>query len=88
VGGDETPEVLKVPVNEDLSKELRGSVVGSLAREKNVKRIQTTLFMEGYPSISVTHMGDNKVLLRSPVEGDVERLLKSRMIVSNTIFRS
>jgi hypothetical protein len=71
-------EVIKVPVNEELSKELRGSVVGSLARERNVKRIQTTLFMEGFPSISVTHMGDNKVLMRSPVEGDVERLMKSK----------
>ncbi|KAK2401162.1 hypothetical protein QL285_050778 [Trifolium repens] len=74
----ESSEVIKVPVNEELCKELRGSVVGRLARERNVKRIQTTLFMEGFPSISVTHMGDNKVLMRSPVEGDVERLMKSK----------
>jgi RNA recognition motif-containing protein len=80
--------VMKVLVNEELCKELQGSVVGTLAREKDVRRIQTTLYMEGFRSISVTHMGGNMVLLRSPVEGDVERLLKSRMIVSNTIFRS
>jgi hypothetical protein len=78
VGNGASMEVLKVPVNEELCKELRGSMVGRLAREKNVKQIQTTLCMEGFRSITVTHMGDNRVLLRSPVEGDVERLLKSK----------
>jgi hypothetical protein len=48
---------MKVPVNEELCKELHGSVVGLLAREKDVTRIQTTLAMEGFRSISVTHMG-------------------------------
>ncbi|MCI18119.1 endonuclease/exonuclease/phosphatase family protein, partial [Trifolium medium] len=36
------PQVLKVPINEALCKELRGSVVGTLACEKDVRRIQTT----------------------------------------------
>jgi hypothetical protein len=65
-------------VNEELCKELRDGVVGVLSREKDVKRIQTTLFMEGYRSISVTHMGGNMVILRSPVVGDVDRLLRSK----------
>jgi hypothetical protein len=69
---------LKVPVNESLSKELQGSMVGLLACEKEVHRIQTTLFMEGFQSIKVTNMGGNMALIRSPVEGDVQRLLKSR----------
>jgi hypothetical protein len=71
-------EVLHVPVNEDLCKELCGSMVGTLAREKDVRRIQTTLFMEGFRSITVTHMGGNMVLLRSSVAGDVERLMRSK----------
>jgi hypothetical protein len=70
--------VMKVLVNEELCKELQGSMVGTLAREKDVRRIQTTLYMEGFRSISVTHMGGNMALLRSPVEGDVARLLKSK----------
>ncbi|MCH79854.1 RNA recognition motif [Trifolium medium] len=74
---DET-QVLKVPVNEDLCKELRGSMVGTLAREKDVRRIQTTIYMEGFQSISVTHMGGNMALVRSSNEGDVERLLRSK----------
>jgi RNA recognition motif-containing protein len=76
--GDALQQVIKVPVNEEFCKELRGSMVGRLAREKDVKRIQTTLFMEGFPSITVSHMGDNMVLLRSPVDGDVDRLMKSK----------
>jgi hypothetical protein len=70
--------VMKVPVNEELSKELQGSVVGTLAREKDVRRIQTTLYMEGFRSITVTNMGGNMVLLRSPVEGDITRLMRSK----------
>jgi hypothetical protein len=68
---------LKVPVNELLSKELQGSMVGVLACEKEVNRIQTTLFMEGFQSIKVTDMGGNMALLRSTVEGDMQRLLRS-----------
>jgi hypothetical protein len=78
--GDGIPRMqaaLKVPVNESLSKELQGSMVGLLACEKEVHRIQTTLFMEGFQSIKVTNMGGNMALLRSPVEGDVQRLLRS-----------
>jgi hypothetical protein len=79
-GGVPPPAVpiLKVPVNEDLCRELRGSVVGTLARENDVRRIQIVLFMEGYSSIVVSHMGGNMALLRSPMAGDVERLLKSK----------
>jgi hypothetical protein len=71
-------EVLKVPVNEELCGELQGSVVGTLAREKDVRQIQTTLLMEGFKSISVTHMGGNMALLRSTVECGVGRLLRSK----------
>ncbi|MCH81494.1 RNA recognition motif [Trifolium medium] len=74
----EESQVLKIPVNEALCKELQGSMVGTLAREKDVRRIQTTLFMEGFKTVSVTHMGDNLALLRSSVEGDVERMFRSR----------
>jgi hypothetical protein len=70
--------VLKVTVNEPLCKELQGGVVGLLACEKEMSRIQTTLFMEGFQSIKVTSMGGNMALLRSPVEGDVQRLLRSK----------
>jgi hypothetical protein len=70
--------VIGVPVNEELCKELRGSVVGWLARENNVKRIQTTLFMEGFLSLIVTHMGDNMVLIQSSVEVDMHLLIKSK----------
>jgi hypothetical protein len=78
--GGAMPEssVLKVPVNEELCKELKGSLVGTLAREKDIRRVKTTLYMEGFRSIMVTHMGGNMVLLRSPMEGDVDRLLKSK----------
>ncbi|KAK2457642.1 hypothetical protein QL285_004891 [Trifolium repens] len=34
--------------------------------------------MEGYRSISVTHMGGNMAILRSSMEGDVARLLRSK----------
>ncbi|MCH95313.1 RNA recognition motif, partial [Trifolium medium] len=71
-------QVLKVPVNEELCKELRGSMVGTLAREKDVRRIQTTIFMEGFKSISVTYMGGNMALVRSSNEGDVERMIRSK----------
>jgi hypothetical protein len=77
-GSWSTSQTLKVPVNEELCKELQGSVVGMLAREKDVRRIQTTLFMEGFGAIKVTHMGGNIVLIRSVVAGDVDRLLKSK----------
>jgi hypothetical protein len=77
-GSRQKPMVMKVPVNEELCKELQGSVVGKLAREKDVKRIQTTLYMEGFQSVSVTNMGGDMVLLRSPVMGDVDRLLRSK----------
>ncbi|GAU34283.1 hypothetical protein TSUD_321290 [Trifolium subterraneum] len=70
--------VLKVPVNEVLCRELQGGLVGKLARKKDVRRIQTTLYMEGFPSISVTNMGGNMALIRSSVEGDVERMMKSK----------
>jgi hypothetical protein len=70
--------VIKAAVNESLRKELKGSVVGKLAQEKDVKRIQSILMMEGFKSIYVTHLGSNMVVLRSPVEGDVDRLLRSK----------
>jgi hypothetical protein len=70
--------VMKVLVNETFCKELQGSVVGLLKGEKEVRRIQTTLFMEGFQSIKVTSMGGDMVLLRSPMEGDIQRLLRSK----------
>ncbi|GAU21869.1 hypothetical protein TSUD_33660 [Trifolium subterraneum] len=72
------PGILKVPINEALCKELQGSVVGFLAREKDVRRIQTTIYMEGFQSVFVTHVGGNMAMLRSSVVGDVERLLRSK----------
>jgi hypothetical protein len=77
-GAQQKTMVMKVPVNEELCKELQGSMVGTLAREKDVRRIQTTLYMEGFRSITVTNMGGNMVLMRSPVEGDIARLLRSK----------
>ncbi|GAU18967.1 hypothetical protein TSUD_229580 [Trifolium subterraneum] len=71
-------QVMKVPINEELCKELQGSMVGYLAREQDVRRIQTTFYMEGFPSVLVTHMGGNMALIRSSVEGDVARLVRSK----------
>jgi hypothetical protein len=77
-GSSKVAQTLKVPVNEELCRELKESVVGTLAQEKDARRIQTNLFMEGFPSIVVTPMGGNLVILRSQIEGDVGRLLKSK----------
>ncbi|KAK2434687.1 heterogeneous nuclear ribonucleoprotein [Trifolium repens] len=77
-GSSLVSQAMKVPVNESFCKELKGSVVGTLANEKDVRRIQTTLFMEGFRGIVVTPMGGNMVLLRSPVEDDVGRFLRSK----------
>jgi hypothetical protein len=80
-GGGSSPGeqlVIKAATDKSFWRELQGSMVGLLACEKDVKRIQTTLYMEGYRSISVTNMGSNMVLLRSPVAGDVEKLMRSK----------
>ncbi|GAU46902.1 hypothetical protein TSUD_296810 [Trifolium subterraneum] len=79
--------VLKVPINESLCKELQSSVVGILRREKDVGRIQTTLFIEGFSSVLVTHMGGNMALLRSSVEGDVDRMLRRKKETLEYYFR-
>jgi RNA recognition motif-containing protein len=73
-------EVLEIraSVNKEFVKELKDSMVGTLAKEKDVRRIQSILFMEGFPSVSVSHMGGNLVLIRSKVEGDVGRLIRSK----------
>jgi hypothetical protein len=78
--GSISKEVLeiKASVNEEFRKELKGSMVGTLAREKDILRIQTTLLMEGFNSISVTRMGGNMTLLRSCVVGEVDKLLRSK----------
>ncbi|GAU20806.1 hypothetical protein TSUD_132910 [Trifolium subterraneum] len=86
LGNSDKGTLLKVPVNEALCKELQGSFVGTLTCEKDVKRIQTTLYMEGFQSVSVTYMGGNMALLRSPVEGDMERLMKSKKDSLNYYF--
>jgi hypothetical protein len=80
-GGGSSPGeqlVIKAATDKSFWRELQGSMVGLLACEKDVRRIQTTLYMEGYRSISVTNMGSNMVLLRSPVAGDVEKLIRSK----------
>ncbi|GAU32818.1 hypothetical protein TSUD_208860 [Trifolium subterraneum] len=79
-GGSSSDEEMTfmVPANKVFLTELKGSLVGTLAYEQDVTRIQTTIHMEGFQSVRVSHMGDNMVLLRSPVEGDVDRLLRSR----------
>jgi hypothetical protein len=56
-GASRESVVLKVPINESWCKELQNSVVGVLACENEMHRIQTTLFMEGFQSIKVTSMG-------------------------------
>jgi hypothetical protein len=70
--------LIKASANVSFLKELKGSFVATLSRENDTRRIQTTLYMEGFRSISVTHLGGRMVLLRSPMIGDVERLLKSK----------
>ncbi|GAU30796.1 hypothetical protein TSUD_355220 [Trifolium subterraneum] len=66
----------KATVNEAFLKELKGSVVGTLACERDVRRLRTIFYTEGYQSIRVTHMGGNMVLLCSSVEGDISKLMR------------
>ncbi|MCI61523.1 hypothetical protein A2U01_0082780, partial [Trifolium medium] len=58
---EDMEEVLKVEVDGSLVKELEKSYVGKLALNVEVRRIKTTLYMEGLAHISVTDMGRNMV---------------------------
>ncbi|KAK2410383.1 zinc finger CCCH domain-containing protein [Trifolium repens] len=71
-------EVLQVEVDATVLKDLQESYVGVLALDIEVRRIITTLYMEGLPHIVVTDMGRSKVLLFSPRRGELESLCKSR----------
>jgi hypothetical protein len=71
--------VLKVEVDRRVLKELEQSFVGLLAINVEVKRIRTTLFMEGFAHISDTDMGSKMVLIQSPFVGEVERLWKAKV---------
>ncbi|MCH91957.1 RNA recognition motif, partial [Trifolium medium] len=71
-------EVLQVEVDGLLLKELELSFVGKLALDVEVRRIKTTLYMEGLAHISVTAMGRNLVLIYSPKVGEVEALCKAK----------
>jgi RNA recognition motif-containing protein len=71
---EDEDEVLKVEVDRRVLKELEQSFVGLLAINVEVKRIRTTLFMEGFAHISDTDMGSKMVLIQSPFAGEVERL--------------
>ncbi|WJX77735.1 hypothetical protein P8452_61014 [Trifolium repens] len=75
----EEEEVLKVDVDSRVLKELEQSSVGRLAINVEVKRIRSTLFMEGFAHISVTDMGSKMVLIHSPFVGEVERLWKAKV---------
>ncbi|MCI77116.1 hypothetical protein A2U01_0098386, partial [Trifolium medium] len=53
----------QVEVDGRILKELEMSFVGKLAVKVEVRRIKTTLFMEGLSHISVTDMGRDLVLI-------------------------
>ncbi|MCH81328.1 RNA recognition motif, partial [Trifolium medium] len=69
-------QVLQVEVDALVLKDLERSFVGVLALTVEVRRIRTTLYMEGLSHILVTDMGRNMVLLFSPKEGELEAMTK------------
>ncbi|KAK2434439.1 zinc finger CCCH domain-containing protein [Trifolium repens] len=75
-GGEE--DVLQVEVDERILQDLKMSFVGVLALQVDVRKIRTTLYMEGLPHIVVTDMGRNNVLLFSPRKGELENLCKAK----------
>ncbi|MCI33429.1 DUF4283 domain protein, partial [Trifolium medium] len=77
-GREVLEEVLQVEVDGRLLKELELSYVGKLALKVEVRRIKTTLYMEGLSHISVTDMGRDMVLIYSPKVGEVEALCKAK----------
>ncbi|MCH92168.1 DUF4283 domain protein, partial [Trifolium medium] len=76
--GEDLEEVLQVEVDGRVLEELERSFVGKLALDVEVRRIKTTLYMEGLAHISITEMGRNMVLLYSPKVGEVEALCKAK----------
>ncbi|PNY16690.1 hypothetical protein L195_g013415 [Trifolium pratense] len=76
--GEDLEEVLQVEVDGRVLEELERSFVGKLALDVEVRRIKTTLYMEGLAHISISEMGRNMVLLYSPKVGEVEALCKAK----------
>ncbi|MCI28653.1 hypothetical protein A2U01_0049855, partial [Trifolium medium] len=72
-------DVLYIEVDGRVLKELERSFVGVLALSVEVKRIKTTLYMEGFAHISVTDVGGNMVLIFSPKVGEVEAMCKAKV---------
>jgi hypothetical protein len=70
--------VIQVKVDEKVFQDLEKSFVGVLALQVDVRKIRTTLYMEGLPHIVVTDMGRNKVLLYSARKGELENLCKEK----------
>ncbi|MCI32913.1 hypothetical protein A2U01_0054128, partial [Trifolium medium] len=75
---EELEEVFQVEVDGSLLKELERSYVGKLAVKVEVRRIKTTLYIEGLSHISVTDMGRDLVLIYSPKAGEVKDLCKAK----------
>ncbi|MCI36276.1 hypothetical protein A2U01_0057498, partial [Trifolium medium] len=75
---DEGNEALQVEVDVSVLQELENSYVGVLAINVEVRRIKTTLYMEGLTHIMVMDMGRNMVLLYSPKSGELESLCKAK----------
>ncbi|MCI01200.1 RNA-binding protein 25-like, partial [Trifolium medium] len=71
-------EILQVEVDDMVLKELERSFVGVLAIDVELRRIRTTLYMEGFAHITVTDMGRNKVLLFCSKPGELENLCKAK----------
>ncbi|MCH79256.1 RNA recognition motif [Trifolium medium] len=71
-GNKAVEDIREVEVDGTVLKELERSFVGFLAVKVDVKRIKTTLYMEGLTQISAIDMGRIMVLMSSSKEGEIE----------------
>jgi hypothetical protein len=71
-------EVISTTVEESLLIDLKRSFVGFLSNDNEVRRIRTTLYMEGLRDITVKEMGGGMVLLQCARTGVLEGIVKSR----------
>jgi hypothetical protein len=78
---------LQVFPSEGVLEELKRSSVGELKSHMEAEAVQTTLFMEGWRGIKVSTMGDGLVLLRSDIDGVVEKAMKEKRAWWKTMFK-
>jgi hypothetical protein len=67
----------EVEVEAEMVTKLKGSVVGFLSEHRDPHVIQQNFIMDGYPNLKITPLGHLKVLLSSPVMGEVQEVVGS-----------